>query len=72
MIAGFDELILQCSNEHARTQIREAVKCYEASAYRAAIVGAYVAVSFDLIDKLRILAAAGDGAAKLAAIIYFT
>lgn len=64
MIAAFEEAILQCPNETARAHIREAVRCYDAGAYRAAIVSAYVAVTFDLIDKLQVLAAAGDGDAQ--------
>jgi hypothetical protein len=67
MIAGFDELILQCTNESARANIREAVRCYESGSYRAAIVTTYVALTFDLIEKLRLLAAGGDGEAKQAA-----
>jgi len=68
MIAAFDELILQCSGDVGQAHIREAVRCYEASAYRAAIVAAYVAVNFDLIDKLRALAATGDGEANASAV----
>lgn len=63
MIVAFDELILRCSDENSRVHIREAVQCYESGAYRAAIVTAYVALCFDLIEKLRILAASGDGTA---------
>lgn len=64
MIAGFDELILRCADDDAKTHIREAIRCYESGAYRAAIVSAYVAVCFDLIAKLRSLSAGGDGQAK--------
>jgi len=64
MLAGFDELILSCRTEEARSQIGEAIRCYEGASYRAAIVMSYMAVCFDLIDKLKALDAAGDGAAK--------
>lgn len=64
MIAAFDELILKCSDENTRVHIREAVHCYNSGAYRAAIITAYIAVCFDLIEKLRALAATGDGAAS--------
>lgn len=67
MLSSFDELILKCIDESARVHIRDAVKCYEASAYRAAIVTSYVAVCFDLIEKLKSLASAGDPEAKSAA-----
>lgn len=65
MIVGFDELVLKCLDDEAKGHIREAIRCYEGSAYRAAIVAANIAVCFDLIAKLRSLAAEGDAAAKV-------
>lgn len=64
MIAGLEELVLRCTDDNGRANIREAVKCYEGGAYRAAIITAYVAVCFDLIEKLRILSSLGDSEAK--------
>lgn len=64
MIASFDELTLQCASDVSRLNIRESIRCYELGAYRAAIVSSYIAVSFDLIEKLRTLAAANDDQAK--------
>ena len=64
MISSLDELALGCADENARTNIGEAIKCYQSGAYRAAIVNAYVAVCFDLIEKLKALADSGDGEAK--------
>lgn len=61
MLAGFDELTLSCSDEASRDHIREAIRCYESGAYRSAIVATYISVCFDLIEKIRILSAAGDG-----------
>ncbi|AKI00640.1 hypothetical protein IMCC20628_01934 [Hoeflea sp. IMCC20628] len=66
MLASLDELATECVDETARAQIREAINCYQGGAFRAAIVAAYVAVCFDLIQKLRMLAASGDGEAKQA------
>jgi hypothetical protein len=60
MILGFEEMIVRCVNDEGKVHIREAVRCYETGAYRAAIVSAYVAVCFDLIAKLRGLAVDGD------------
>lgn len=60
MILSFEELIVRLVDDDAKAHIREAVRCYEAGAYRAAIVSAYVAVCFDLIAKLRLLGAGGD------------
>lgn len=64
MIAGFEELLLQCKEDASRSHIREAIRCYESSAYRAAIVTSYMAVCFDLIAKLKALSANGDSKAK--------
>jgi hypothetical protein len=63
MLADLDELILRCRDERAKTYIGEAVSCYKAGAYRAAIISTWTAVMFDIIDKLRELALAGDKAA---------
>lgn len=64
MLSNFDEAVFRCIDENSRLHIREAMRCYDAGAYRSAIVAAYIAVSFDLIEKLRILAASGDMEAK--------
>lgn len=63
MLAGFEEMILECRTDRSKEQIKEAIKCYESSAYRAAIVMAHMAVCFDLLDKLNALAAMGDAEA---------
>jgi hypothetical protein len=59
-LADLDELMLRCRDDRARAYIAEAVACYRGGAYRAAIVATWVAVCFDVIDKLRELALAGD------------
>ncbi|WP_299413529.1 hypothetical protein [uncultured Sulfitobacter sp.] len=64
MILGFEEMIVRCVNDDAKIHIREAVRCYEAGAYRAAIISTYVAVCFDLIAKLHGLASGGDQEAQ--------
>lgn len=66
MISNLEELVLGCADESVRSGIEEAIKCYQGGAYRAAIVSAYVTVCFDLIEKLKALAASGDGDAKVA------
>ena len=63
MMLGFEEMIVRCVDAEAKIHIREAVRCYEAGAYRAAIVSAHVSVCFDLIAKLRSLRAGGDAVA---------
>jgi len=61
--ADLDELVLQCRSESARHHIREAVLCYRAGAFRAAIVSTWVAVVYDFVDKFRELALDGDAQA---------
>jgi hypothetical protein len=63
MMLSFDEMIVRCVDAEAKVHIREAVRCYEAAAYRASIVSAHVSVCFDLIAKLRSLGAGGDAVA---------
>lgn len=60
-LADIEALTLRCRSERSREHIAEAVLCYRAGAYRAAIVGTWIAVVFDLIDKIRELSASGDG-----------
>ena len=64
MLADLDELILRCRDERARSYIAEAVGCYRATAYRSAIVATWAAVCYDILDKLRELALAGDKGAE--------
>jgi hypothetical protein len=63
MLADLDELVLRCRDERARAYIREAVTCCKAGAYRSAIVSAWIAVAFDIIDKIHELSLAGDKSA---------
>ncbi len=63
-LEDLDELTLRCRDEKARQYIREAVASYRAGAFRSAIVAAWIAVCFDLIEKLRELALAGDKEAE--------
>jgi hypothetical protein len=60
MLADLDELVQGCRDDRARAYIREAVACYKANAYRSAIVSTWVAVAFDIVDKIYELSVAGD------------
>ncbi len=60
MLADLDELVMKCRDERAKKYIDEAVRCYRSGAYRAAVVATWIAVCFDIVDKLRELAGAGD------------
>lgn len=68
MISDLDELILKCRSEVSRAQMKEAVACYRAGAYRSTIIATWIAVLFDFVSKLRELEIAGDkkAAQKLA------
>jgi len=59
-----DELTLRCRDEKVRTYIQESVASYRAGAYRACIVTTWIAVCFDVIEKIRDLALAGDKEAE--------
>ena len=64
-LEDLDELILRCRDLRAREFIKEAVASYRAGAFRAAIVGAWIAVCFDLMEKFRELALTGDKEAEM-------
>lgn len=63
-LEDLDELILRCRDLRTREYIRESVASYRAGAFRSAIVGTWIAVCFDLIEKFRELALAGDKEAE--------
>ncbi len=63
-LADLDELILLCRSQSAQDHIREAVACYRAGAFRSAIISTWIAVVFDVIEKLRDLALTGDNEAE--------
>lgn len=63
-LVDIETLALRCRAERAREYIGEAILCYRAGAYRSAIVNTWIAVVFDLVDKVRELALAGDLAAQ--------
>lgn len=48
----------------SRRYLTEAVRAYQAGAFRPAIVGTWVAVALDLVNKIREIAAAGEGEAR--------
>ncbi|MGJ0430883.1 hypothetical protein [Methylobacter sp.] len=63
-LVDIEALSLRCRSEQSKNYIAEATLCYRAGAYRAAIVSTWIAVVFDLIDKIRDLAVAGDATAR--------
>ncbi|MGI0486196.1 hypothetical protein ACN4EK_12210 [Pantanalinema rosaneae CENA516] len=63
-LADIEALSMSCCSEYSKEYISEAILCYRAGAYRAAIVSTWIAVVFDLIDKIRELSLSGDANAK--------
>jgi len=63
-LVDLEALALRCRTDRAREFVAEAMRCYRASAYRSAIVTTWIAVVFDLIDKIRDLAIGGDAVAQ--------
>ncbi|HDX9010339.1 hypothetical protein [Aeromonas dhakensis] len=63
-LVDLDEMVLRCRTTQAKEYISEAVSCYRGGAYRAVIVNTWVAIIYDLIDKIRELSISGDAAAK--------
>jgi hypothetical protein len=63
-LVDLDELILKCRDDRAKAYIAEAVASYRSGAFRSAIVGTWIAVCFDVIEKLRELALSGDKEAE--------
>lgn len=64
-LTDLESLILTARTERAKKHIADAYAAYQAGAYRAAIVVTWIAVVFDLIDKIRELVLAGDKQAKV-------
>lgn len=64
MLLDLDELVLSCHDPRSQEYIREAVLCYKTGAYRASVVACWIAVAFDIVDKIRELAAGGDKMAE--------
>jgi hypothetical protein len=64
IISDLDEMLLRCRSGVAKAYAEEAVGTYRAGAYRACIITTWIAVTFDLIEKLRELALFGNNESK--------
>lgn len=60
MLIDIEELVLKVRSSVTREAVSEAVACYKVGAYRACVVGTWIALVYDLIDKFRDLALAND------------
>ena len=63
-LADFEELVLSVRDRNSREYIGEAVVNYRARCYRSAVSAAWVAVTFDIISKIRELSQQGDAQAR--------
>jgi len=52
-LSNLDELVLRCRTEQSKEYISESILCYKVGAFRACIINTWVAVVFDLIEKIR-------------------
>lgn len=64
MLTDLEEMQHGIEDKATRLLVAEVVKCYEAGAYRAALVSLWVAVVADITAKIRALAESGDGEAQ--------
>mgnify|MGYP006074009337 CR=1 FL=1 len=64
LLSDLDELVLKCRDEKTKSYIKESILCYKSGAFRSAIVSTWIAVSFDIIDKLKDLTLTGDKEAE--------
>lgn len=60
-----NELALQVRNGISKTYILESIGAYKAGSYRASVVATWIAISYDIISKIREIADQGDGKAKM-------
>lgn len=59
-LTDLDEIILGTRAERPRAAISDAIKCYRAGAYAAAITSTWIAICYDFIDKLVELSMSGN------------
>jgi hypothetical protein len=59
-----EDLVLRCRSQNAKAYIKEAVDSYRVGAYRSCIAATWIATVYDILDKLRELAIAGDKSAS--------
>lgn len=63
-ISDLEELILRCRTDDSKRYIADAYASYKAGAYRSSIVATWIAITFDLIDKIREMSVSGEARAK--------
>lgn len=64
-LADLDALLLKVRDHGSRRNLDQAVKAYHGGAYRASIISTWIAVAYDIIEKVRELSAYGEGQARV-------
>jgi hypothetical protein len=64
-LADFEELVLSVRDRNSREYIGEAVADYRSRCFRSAISATWVAVTYDIISKIRELSLQGDANARV-------
>lgn len=64
-LIDLEELTLRVRDPFSKRYYAEAIRSYQAGAYRAAIMSVWIAVVYDIISKIRELQAQGDSAANV-------
>lgn len=64
LITDLDLLLSQVLNPNSRQHATEAIACFRAGSYRAAILSTWVALTYDLIHKIRDIASVEGGEAQ--------
>lgn len=62
-LSDIDELVVRVRPGPSKEYILESVRAYESGAFRSAIIAAWIAVVFDIVEKLKDLSLSGDAAA---------
>jgi len=60
VLNNIDELALEVRDANSRSYIEEAIRALRAESYRSAIIATWIAVSYDLTQKIRELANSGE------------
>lgn len=63
VLSNIDELALEVRDPNSRSYIEEAIRALRAESYRSAIIATWIAVAYDLTQKIRELANSGEKAA---------
>lgn len=64
MLSDLEVLINSCRTDTAKQYIKEAIACYNVRAYKSAIITTWIAIVYDILEKIQDLARLGDSRAQ--------